>query len=140
MILYLDTSSLLKLYVEEAGTQEVQKRVENAEVVATSIIAYPEAHAALARRHREGALSRLEFKRVLSQFHDTWLQYLAITISTPLYTHAGSLAITYNLRGMDALHLASMVELLSEQDHVDFLSHDTKLSQAASKELKIHKP
>jgi uncharacterized protein with PIN domain len=49
MILYLDTSSLLKLYVEEPGTSEVQSRVELADVVATSVIAYPEAHAAVAR-------------------------------------------------------------------------------------------
>lgn len=46
MILYLGTSSLLKLYVEERGTEEVQSRVDSADVVATSVIAYPEAHAA----------------------------------------------------------------------------------------------
>ncbi len=105
MILYLDTSSLLKLFVLESGTEEVQARVEGAGVVATSIIAYPEAHAALARRQREGA----------------WMR-------------AGALAIRHRLRGMDAIHLASYVERLGRGDPLEFLSHDAQLMRAATRE------
>ena len=89
MILYLDTSSLLKLYVVESGTGEVQSRVEGADVVATSIIAYPEAHAALARRHREGALTRTEFRTVLERFRDSWVRFLALLLLPPLPVKAG---------------------------------------------------
>ena len=57
MTLYLDTSSLVKLYLAEVGTDSVRRLVDDATLVATSQIAYPETRAALARRRREGALS-----------------------------------------------------------------------------------
>ena len=136
MILYLDTSSLLKLYLEEPGTKEVRFRLERADVVATSVIAYPEAHAALARRRREGALTKGEFNAVAEDFRDTWYRFLAVILSTPVYTRAGNFAVTYSLRGMDGIHLASCVELSKNGDRVEFLSHDIRLMRAASKELK----
>ena len=52
MTLYLDTSSLVKLYVEEGAAQEVRALVGKAAVVATSSVANAEARAALARQAR----------------------------------------------------------------------------------------
>ncbi len=49
MTVYLDTSSLVKLYVTEAGTDVVEQLVGDASVVATSVVAYAETRAALAR-------------------------------------------------------------------------------------------
>ena len=49
MILYLDTSALVKLYVREHGSAAVRALVERADVVATSVVAYAEARAAFAR-------------------------------------------------------------------------------------------
>ena len=134
MILYLDTSSLLKLYVQEPGTEEVQAGVEVADVVATSAIAYPEAHAALARRHREGALTRAEFRTCLEQFRDTWPRLLAVLPSLPICIRAGALAVKHGLRGMDAIHLASYAELVGRGDTLEFLSHDARLMRAAAGE------
>lgn len=139
MILYLDTSSLVKLYLEEPGTKEVQSRLQRADVVATSVIAYPEAHAALSRRHREGALTKSEFNAVVEEFRDTWSRFLAVILSAPVYVRAGTLAVTHGLRGMDGIHLASCVELLRDGDRVEFLAHDLRLMRAAAKELKKHK-
>lgn len=137
MILYLDTSSLLKLYVDELGTKEVQIRVEQAEIVATSVVAYPEAHAALARRHREGALTKAEFTAVLERFHETWGGFLTVLLIMPVYMRAGTLAFKHALRGMDAIHLASYLELLDRGD-TDFLSHDNRLMEAAKKHQQQH--
>ena len=134
MILYLDTSSLLKLYVQEPGTEEVQSRVGVAEVVATSAIAYPEAHAALARRQREGALTRAEFRTCLDRFRDSWPRLLAVLPSLSICVRAGALAVKHGLRGMDAIHLASYAELLGRGDTLEFLSHDVRLVRAAARE------
>jgi uncharacterized protein len=54
LIAYLDTSSLVKLYVEEEGSALIRQLVERTELVATSVLAYPEARAALARQGNEG--------------------------------------------------------------------------------------
>jgi predicted nucleic acid-binding protein len=41
VILYLDTSSLVKLYVEEMHSDKVREWLEEAELVATCRVAYP---------------------------------------------------------------------------------------------------
>ena len=46
MTVYLDTSSLVKLYVAEPESESVRRLVENADIVATAAIAYAEARAA----------------------------------------------------------------------------------------------
>ena len=66
MILYLDTSSLVKLYVEEGGSEEVRRDIHQASLVATSCVAYAEARAALARQHREGGLRTAERRQRVS--------------------------------------------------------------------------
>ena len=42
MIIYLDTSSLVKLYVEEAYSESVREWTAEAEVIATCRVAHPE--------------------------------------------------------------------------------------------------
>lgn len=60
MIACLDTSSLVKLYVEESDSDRVRDLVESVDVVATSRVAYTEAVAAFGRRLREKSFSRKE--------------------------------------------------------------------------------
>jgi uncharacterized protein with PIN domain len=57
MRLYLDTSALVKLYVDEEGSPFVRSAVERAGVVSTSAITYVEARAAFVRRRHERGLS-----------------------------------------------------------------------------------
>ncbi len=139
MILYLDTSSLLKLYVEEEGTQEVKSRADAADHVATSIIAYPEAHAAITRRHREGAIGKRDFEAIIEEFRESWFRLLVVFCSLPVAVRAGALATRFRLRGMDSIHLASFAELLDRGD-VHFLSHDRRLMEAASAQRRRHRP
>lgn len=42
MIVYCDTSALIKLYVEEAHSGAVATAMSNADAIATSLLAYPE--------------------------------------------------------------------------------------------------
>ena len=53
MTVYLDTSDLVKLYIDELHADAIGALVTEASVVVTSIIAYAEARATLARRRRE---------------------------------------------------------------------------------------
>jgi uncharacterized protein with PIN domain len=53
MMLYLDTSALVKLYVDEPLSQELSAALDEAEAVATSLLAYAEARAAFARARAE---------------------------------------------------------------------------------------
>ncbi len=132
MILYLDTSSLVKLYVEEEGSQAVRSQVSKATAVATSTIAHVEARAAFARKHREGGLSEEEYDHVLGHFRQDWAAYLAIDVSDAIVTLAGDLTERHDLRGFDAIHLASALALRDKlQSSIVFSCADERLTAAA---------
>jgi len=131
--LYLDTSSLVKLYVAEPGGDVVGRLVKQATVVATSGIAYPETRAALARRRRERALTAAAFTRATRAFEDDWPRYLAVEVSASICREAGDLAERYRLRGYDAVHLASYLEVARGAGvaETQFSSFDERLNRAA---------
>lgn len=133
MILYLDTSSLVKLYVQEADSDEVRRLVGRAAVVATSDIGYAEARAALARRRREGALQAAAFTLAKRTLDAEWPRYLTIGVSPSLCREAGDLAERYELRGYDSVHLASFATIARQVGLRDarFSSADRPLNRAA---------
>jgi uncharacterized protein len=131
--LYLDTSSLVKLYVAEAGSEDVRAQVERATIVATSMIAYPETRAALARLRRERALHPAAFAAAKRKLDEDWPKYVAVQVTEALCLDAGDLAERYSLRGYDSVHLASFLEIAREAGGADteFSSFDDRLNRAA---------
>ena len=140
MILYLDTSSLVKLYVEETASADVAGLVGAAEETGTSLIAYAEARAAFARRFRENAFSSKDYTRLRSQFESDWKNFLSIHVTREIVRIAGNLAEKHGLRGFDAIHLASAVTLREKLDSpVTFSCYDIRLQNASQRE-KLDQP
>jgi uncharacterized protein with PIN domain len=136
--LYLDTSSLVKLYVAESESESVRAHVDRATIVATSMIAYPETRAALARRRREHALRPSAFVAARRKFEDDWPKYLAVQVTEALCRDAGNLAERYALRGYVSVHLASLLEVARHAGAPDteFSSFDDRLNGAARRALR----
>jgi predicted nucleic acid-binding protein len=133
MILYLDTSSLVKLYVEEEHTSSVRAWAHEADVLATSRVALPEAMAALARRWRESALDDAAFERVRTALSTDWDSFVIVDTDERL---AGDLAVRHSLRGFDAIHLAAAL-VLDQGTHevaIGFASFDERQRQSAQAE------
>ena len=140
MILYLDTSSLVKLYVEEEGSAMVSDLVDAGRAVGTSIIAYAEARAAFARRFREKAIIQADYKRLVNGFDRDWGRYFVVHVDQVLIRSAGRLAEKHALRGFDAIHLASALLLKKEMKEAPvFSSFDDRL-QRASRLEKLAQP
>jgi len=133
LILYLDTSSLIKLYIPENGSAEVRSLLEDASLVATSVVAYPEARSALARLRREGSLETAEFDFARERLEDDWSGYLVLEVTEAIWRRGGDLAEAYALRGFDSLHLASFLSLADAglEKSVRFSSFDDRLNTAA---------
>ena len=133
MILYLDTSSLVKLYLREAHTSLVKKWVMEAEIVATCRIAYPETMSAINRRFRQGDLPEKEYNLLIAKFSKDWGRFAAIDFDE---FEAGRLVKIYGLRGFDAVHLSAARLLKASQYNISisFSSFDEKLNNAASSE------
>jgi predicted nucleic acid-binding protein len=137
--LYLDTSSLVKLYVTEPGSDTVRQLVGEANVVATSVVAYAETRAALARLRHDGALTAAQLTWVKSEFEEQWPRYLTLDATDFLCRVAGELAERYRLRGFDSLHLAAFGEISQRAgaDATRFSSFDDRLNQAARKMIRM---
>jgi predicted nucleic acid-binding protein len=131
--LYLDTSSLVKLYVAEAGSDAVRTLVDAATIVATSSIAYTEARAALARRRRERALRPAAFTAAKNTFEAEWPMYFTIEVTPGLCREAGEFAERYRLRAYDSVHLAAFAEVARQAGvrACRFSSFDDALNRAA---------
>lgn len=135
MILYLDTSSLIKLYVAEEESAAVRTLVAGASVVATCVLAYPEARSALARLRREGVLTPAEQARAKADLEQDWGGFLALPVDA-IWRRAGDLADRHGLRGADSIHLASYLSLIGREAGlpVQFSSFDERLNAAARRE------
>ena len=143
MILYCDTSALIKLYVDEVHSNAVTKTIAAADAIATSLLAYPETRATLARAQREKRLRPSDFRRALAQFQQDWSSYVVLDTHHALMLHAGELAERHALRGADAIHLASAIQLAhdlqSSPTPMAFLAFDVLLTRAAAREhLPLH--
>ncbi|MDY6954266.1 MAG: type II toxin-antitoxin system VapC family toxin [Thermodesulfobacteriota bacterium] len=140
MVVYLDTSSLVKLYVDEEHSTEVAGLVQSSDVTATSMVAYAEARAAFARRLREKAFTPGEHDQLISVLNKDWGYYLAMKATEDLVRLAGDLAQRHALRGFDAIHLSSAIVLRKElSGPVVFSCSDRRLQEASLVEG-LHQP
>lgn len=133
MILYLDTSSLVKLFVAETHSSQVRAWTEKAEILATCRVAYPEAMSAFNKRWKTGDLSQHDCDLLTKTFAHEWRRLAIIDFDE---IAAGRLVTTYGLRGFDAVHLSAAGLLRSERNAptVAFSSFDDKLNSAATAE------
>ncbi len=132
MILFLDTSALVKLYVVEDGSEITYQAAQQADILAVSRIAWAEYHAALARRTRmapedEGALDQARHALATD-----WDDYLVVEVSQPVVERAGEHAELYALRAYDAVQLATASYLADQSGQtVQFGCFDRRLNKAA---------
>ncbi len=132
MILYLDTSALVKLYIAESGRGAVQSAASKAKALATHAIAYVEFHATLARLLREQRVDETGLRELQSAFSRDWMAFVIIDVAEALLIRAADLTYRYALRGYDSVHLAAAEVLLrNQQQHVVFACFDARLNSAA---------
>jgi predicted nucleic acid-binding protein len=132
LILYLDTSALVKLYVRERGSANVRRLVEKADAVATSIVAYAEARAAFARLRRERPSGGGRHRERVEQLDRDWEQFAVVELTQAVAHSAGELAERHALRGFDAIHLASALWLKGTRaDDLAFEAFDRPLTAGA---------
>ena len=107
MIVYLDASALVKRYVAEAGSAEVEALIGEAQAIGTAVISRAEVAAALARAARIGLVTREAGAKALQAFNADWEHLVRLQLGEPLAARAAALAWEHGLRGYDSVHLAS---------------------------------
>ena len=132
MNLYLDTSALIKRYVNEAGSSNVYDWIRSADDKATTMVTRAEMSAGFNRLLRMKHLSQKDYEDTLEEFRADWWDYHRLPVTEPLVARADRLACEHILRGYDAIHLAAALtlqELLSLP--VTLVTYDRELAEAA---------
>lgn len=134
MILYLDTSAYVRLYVREEGHELVWRASQKAQQTAAHLIAYAEMRATLAKILRMGRLTKTEVSSIKKLFESDWHKTLRIAPDERMIRRAGDLAERFGLRGYDSVHLAAAESLVVDDRHpVHFASFDSPLNEAAAR-------
>lgn len=133
MILYLDSSAFLKLYVDEPESAAVRAAVEAAQAVFVHLIGYAELRAALAKAVRMGRLPESELAYQVARLDCDWDTVRVVGVDEAMVRRAGELAQTYGLRGYDSLHLAAAeaIRLAAPGLHYRIGVYDVRLADAA---------
>lgn len=135
MILYCDTSALIKRYVEEEGTEYVDSLWDDASIVVTSVVAYAEIITAFSKKLTEGVLSVKEYNNIVLKFKEDYEQLILVPVSMDLNKLIEELIKRHPIRWGEAIHLASaLIFVTSESPKPVFACFDSILNQAAIEE------
>ena len=107
MIVFCDTSALVKLYVQEEFSHEVRGLAAGAKALAVSRISWAETMATLARRVRESPIDAQVIETVRTRFRNDWSNFAIVEFTQALVELAGDYADTFALRGYDSVQLAA---------------------------------
>jgi predicted nucleic acid-binding protein len=106
-MLFLDTSALLKRYVEEPGTDLVLRRMDEDRQWAASAVARTEAEITLCRL----GFAPGDTEEVWQRLREDWERCHVIPVDPTCLGRAVEIACRYEVRTLDALHLAAAVRL-----------------------------
>ena len=136
---YLETSALVKLYIQEPGTERLLRLVARANNHRFSVLSLTkvEFHSAIRRREREGDIDAPRARLLLRRF-DQHLEtkFIRQILNDALLDVASTLIDRHTLRAYDAVQLAGCVALRASSisDQPIFVCSDRRLLDAAHAE------
>jgi uncharacterized protein len=129
VITYVDTSTLLKLIIDEEGSGRAVLIWSSADAVASVSLITVEARAAIASAARGRRLTATQASDAVDEL-DALLRVLyLIPVTDELVSAAAELAAVEGMRGYDAVHLAAALDISATV----FSSADTTLCAAAER-------
>jgi predicted nucleic acid-binding protein len=114
-LVYFDSSALVKLVLDEAGSGLAAELWNGCDVALSSRLAHPEVCAALAAAGRNRDLTPAEAAAATAEWNEFWASMRPVELTADVERVAASLAATHHLSGADAVHLASALALNSTE-------------------------
>ena len=134
-VVYLDASAVIKLFLQEAFTAEVEAAVlaQDAKCV-TSDLTYAEVHGAFSRARSRGRITAPQQRALVGSLQVWFEQVTHAAVTWDRVRRAGPLAVKANLRGADAIHLATAIETIGafSGERRVFACFDERLSMEAN--------
>ncbi len=107
-----DASALVKLVVEEAGSDVAARLWDQADAVVASRLAFPEVRAALAAARRAARLDAVAERQARNDWDELWAATRVVEVTASVAAEAAALTGRFVLGGADAVHLASALTLV----------------------------
>ena len=128
---FIDTSSLIKKYIEETGSEEFGVLLESVSEIIVSPITVLELHSAIERRLRERTLKPSDARWIEKEFMTDYDFFGLVEWNDELIGEGLRTIRKYQLRVLDAIQLSAA--LISDTGL--FVTSDRRLYQAARKEM-----
>lgn len=122
-MLYLDASALVKRYVAEDGSDDVLEAMNGASALSMCRVGFVETLRAVGRAGE---------RRDIRRFETDWLSFDIVEIDRALTESAAQLALSHELRSLDALHLAAALALPAPD--LTLATWDVRLHRAAGEQ------
>lgn len=132
MILFCDTSALLKLFIDEQDSESMIKAHSSSEGIAVCRITWAESMAAFAQRTRFKGANQAGLAQARSIFEQAWPGFAIADVTQSLVEKAGVFSEAFALRGYDSVQLAAAHQLHEQFAlPLTFACFDRRLNQAA---------
>lgn len=138
---FLDSSALVKFYVQESGSDWVRSLTDRDENLLYVVsLAKVETISALTRRLRRGDITKAEFDLACNEAEADFVnQFRVVELTSAIIEDAAMLARKHGLRAYDAVQLAaaldtSKIALQVESTQLTLVSADIELNTAAVSE------
>jgi predicted nucleic acid-binding protein len=128
MKLAVDSSSFAKRYVQEVGSDKLDRFLESASELAFCVILVPEIISGLNRRLRERILMMVDYRAVKRQLMDDVGDATVLQVTPSVISRSVRLLENNVLRALDALHVACALEWQADL----FVTSDTRQFTAAT--------
>lgn len=111
MILFLDASAFLKLYVAEPGSGALRRAVRNATAVLAVDRTYVEVRATLERAAQLGLVRARSAEQAKGDFERDWQSVSVVSPDAPMLRRAADLAEAHALDASHAINVAAAESL-----------------------------
>ncbi len=109
MKVVLDSSTLVKRYIEESGSEEVERILRQTTMLGLCVICIPEVISALNRLRRETALASNQYSQIKAAFQADIADVTLLNVTSAVLSTSVNLLENNVLRGMDSLHVACAI-------------------------------
>ena len=127
MKLAIDSSSLAKRYVQEVGSDKLDRLLKSASELAFCVILVPEIVSGLKRRLREQVITIADYRAVKKQLLDDVRDATVLQITPSVVSRSVKLLEGNVLRALNALHVACALEWKADL----FVTSDKRQFKAA---------
>jgi predicted nucleic acid-binding protein len=110
-LVYFDASALVKLVVDEEGSNLAAALWDGCDTALSSRLSYPEVRSALAAGIQDGRIEARARRTVERDWEAFWSAVQTVELTSEVGRRAGNLADTHALSGADAIHLSSALAI-----------------------------